>query len=440
MAAVAANFFVLTVLFLMTVRMRAMLLGICLVLATGQTIGAPERKKSEAKPKTNQKRSAPPRQALTPTPLLKDGVAEARLIEIYRLIGQSDTRAALGLAEKLVKDFPDFALAQLAYGDLLFAQTRPIERFGNVPASDLRKATPALNELRLESQMRMRALRERPPPNALPAEILKLSTLNKHAIAVDASRARLYLFQNLPDGPKLVADYYISVGKLGIDKEAEGDLRTPLGVYFITSQLDPRTLKDFYGIGALPINYPNMLDLRRGKTGKGIWLHGTPPGQFSRPPQDSDGCIVLANPDLERILKTVEIRSTPVIIARQLNWIPQLSTRVLSLQFEALLARWVAAKSTGNTDTLATFYSADFSQNGRSLIEWLPRLQREALAQRGRIPEIKDLSLLHWVDTEETMVVTFGEVAPGERTGVTRRQYWVNQTGEWKIFYEGVNG
>jgi murein L,D-transpeptidase YafK len=201
----------------------------------------------------------------------------------------------------------------------------------------------------------------------LPAEILKLSPLNKHAIAVDASRARLYLFQNLPDGPKLVADYYISVGKLGIDKEAEGDLRTPLGVYFITSQLDPRTLKDFYGIGALPINYPNMLDLRRGKTGKGIWLHGTPPGQFSRPPQDSDGCIVLANPDLERILKTVEIRSTPVIIARQLNWIPQLSTRVLSLQFEALLARWVAAKSTGNTDTLATFYSPDFSQNGRSL-------------------------------------------------------------------------
>ncbi|WP_296661234.1 L,D-transpeptidase, partial [Rhodoferax sp.] len=306
-----------------------MLLAICLALGGSQAIGAPERKKMDARPSTNQKQSAPPRQALLSTPLLKDGVAEARLIEIYRLIGQSDTRAALGLAEKLVKDFPDFALAQLAYGDLLFAQTRPIERFGNVPAADLRKATPALNELRLESQMRMRALRERPPPNALPAEILKLSPLNKHAIAVDASRARLYLFQNLPDGPKLVADYYISVGKLGIDKEAEGDLRTPLGVYFITSQLDPRTLKDFYGIGALPINYPNMLDLRRGKTGKGIWLHGTPPGQFSRPPQDSDGCIVLANPDLERILKTVEIRSTPVIIARQLNWIPQLSTRVL---------------------------------------------------------------------------------------------------------------
>jgi L,D-transpeptidase YnhG len=24
---------------------------------------------------------------------------------------------------------------------------------------------------------------------------------------------------------------------------------------------------------------------KRGKTGSGIWLHGTPPGQFSRPPQ-----------------------------------------------------------------------------------------------------------------------------------------------------------
>jgi hypothetical protein len=92
-------------------------------------------------------------------------------------------------------------------------------------------------------------------------------------------------------------------------------------VYFITSRLDPAKLKDFYGAGALPINYPNPLDQSRGKTGSGIWLHGTPPDQFSRAPQATDGCLVLANPDLERILRTVEPRSTPVVIARQLQWV-----------------------------------------------------------------------------------------------------------------------
>ena len=36
------------------------------------------------------------------------------------------------------------------------------------------------------------------------------------------------------------------------------------------------------------------------------------------------------------------------------------------------------------------------------------------------------------------MVATFGEVAEGVRTGLTKRQYWIRQDNQWKIFYEGV--
>jgi len=32
------------------------------------------------------------------------------------------------------------------------------------------------------------------------------------------------------------------------------------------------------------------------------------------------------------------------------------------------------------------------------------------------------------------MVVTFGEVERGKRTGWTKRQYWIQQAGKWKIF------
>ena len=370
--------------------------------------------------------------------VIETGFAEARLIEVYQLVAKAQGREALAKAESLVHDFPNFQLAQLVYGDLLSARTRPVRTFGDVPESMREAAAPVLLELREESQMRLKALRERPPAGAVPSQFLALSNQNKHAIAVDASRSRLYLFENGPSGLTLVADYYISIGKSGVEKNAEGDLRTPMGVYFITSNLDPKSLKDFYGSGALPINYPNVLDSKRGKTGGGIWLHGTPPGQFSRPPLATDGCVVLANPDLDKIIRTVQVRTTPVVISQRLNWVTQHSARSANKPFEDALTAWQNAKSSGNMKQVLSFYSQDFNSNGKSLTEWTPALQSEIDKVQGRAIELKNLSLLRWTDTADTMVVTFGEVAVGIRTGPTKRQYWTLQGSQWKIFFEGI--
>ncbi len=382
------------------------------------------------------KKSVHPAHAAVAKPKL-DGVAEGRLIAIYRLIGQGDTRTALTEAERLVKTYPNFALAQLVYGDLLSARSRSLHDFGDVPTEQRQHAQVALDELKNESMLRLKALRERPPAGSVPAEFLKLSSQNKHASAIDASRARLYLFENSSNGPTLMADYYISVGKLGLEKQAEGDQRTPLGVYFITSQLDPKTLKDFYGAGALPINYPNVLDIKRGKTGGGIWLHGTPATQFSRAPQSSDGCVVLANPDLQNIIQQVEIRSTPVLISKQIKWVAPASQKQITHEFTHQFDAWMSAKTSGKLNNITSFYAADFSNNGKSLTDWLPTLQRELNGLQKQSLEVKDLSLLHWVDSNETMVVTFGEVVVGQRSGSTKRQYWQKSNSGWKIFYEG---
>lgn len=373
-----------------------------------------------------------------PAPAVRDGEAEARLIEIYKLIGQAQSRAALQKAEALVRDHPNFALAQLVYGDLLTAQRAPVRAFGDVP--DAGSGTQALAELREESQLRMRALRERPPAGAIPAQFLQLSAKSRHAIAIDTSRARLYLFENGPGGLKLIADYYISVGKSGIEKAVEGDLRTPVGVYYITSNLDPKSLKDFYGAGALPINYPNPYDARRGKTGRGIWLHGTPPEQFSRAPKATDGCVVLANPDLQRIIRTVEVRTTPVVIAHSLRWVPPGSVQAENRHFHDVLQAWRSAKASGDINRLMAFYTSDFNVNGKSIADWTPLMKVELGKMRGRDIELKDLSMLRWTDSADTMVVTFGEVATGARTGPVKRQYWVRQGPQWKIFFEGVIG
>ena len=373
-------------------------------------------------------------------PANRDGQAEARLIEIYRLIGQLKTRPALALAEKLVKEHPNFQLAQLVYGDLLTAQQRPVRMLGSMADTLAESNAAQLMELRKESLLRIQALQAKPAPGTLPSQFLTLSQQNKHAIAIDTSRARLYLFENTANGIALIGDYYISVGKSGIEKSIEGDLRTPLGIYFVTSNLNPKSLKDFYGSGALPINYPNQLDLKRGKTGSGIWLHGTPPDQFSRAPLSTDGCVVLANPDLERIIRTVQIRTTPVVIAKSLQWVTLQTLKADSASFEEHFQGWAAAKSNSDVARLLSWYSPEFNTFGKSLEQWTPTLQGELKKSSGRGVQVKDMSYLRWKDASDTMVVTFAELHRGSAVGVVKRQYWTRQGSQWKIFFEGVIG
>ena len=373
--------------------------------------------------------------------------AEAKLLHIYQLIGKGQNRLALAESELLLKAQPNFQLAQLVHGDLLSSFVRPVNSQGDLPksmpiassATSTNSATSAaLNELREESLQRLKALRERPPANTVPSQFLALSERNKHAIAVDASRSRLYLFENTSNGAKLIADYYISVGRLGVEKSTEGDQRTPLGVYYITGTLSPTSLVDFYGVGALPINYPNPLDLKRGKTGSGIWLHGTPSEQFSRAPKASDGCVVLANPDLNHILTSVRSRTTPVVIADRLNWVSKTTLDADKAKFNATLTAWRQAKVQSDTAKLMAFYTPDFSNYGKNLTQWSTILTSELNKLKGRDIALTNINMMRWSDQNDTMVVTFDEVIVGKQTGVTKRQYWIRDGKNWKIFFEGI--
>jgi murein L,D-transpeptidase YafK len=410
--------------------------------STAQGTPAKSKARGNEARKTPTARSKAARPAApAPAPALRDGQAEERLLQVLELTRQGQTREALAQAERLVRDYPHFQLAQLALGDLLAARARPLQQPGDVPITLHTEARATLLELRTELQRRVEARSARPAQAKVPSQFLELAPRYRHAIAVDASRSRLYLFENTPQGLRLVADYYASVGKLGIEKSVEGDQRTPLGVYFITSRLDPATLRDFYGAGALPLNYPNPLDQLRGKTGSGIWLHGTPPDQFARAPQATDGCVALANPDLERLLRTVEPRTTPVVIARQLDWVAPQSVQAEHKAFEAVLDGWRNAKTAGDMQRLMAFYAPDFQgQRKTTLAQWATALHAETQALGGREIELKDKAILRWTDSMDTMVVTFGEVASGSRTGPVKRQFWARRGKHWQIIYEGVIG
>ena len=292
---------------------------------------------------------------------------DARLLRIYGLIATSQARQALDEAAQLAADFPNFGLAQLVYADLLTTQTAPTDGFGAVKLPLREGASERLRELVAEARARVGGASHRPPVGTVPAQFVRLDPSVRHAVAVDVSRSRLYLLENTPAGLVVIRDYYSSVGKLGMAKQVEGDLRTPLGVYFVTGRIsdarlrDP-SLDDRYGAAALALNYPNQYDQMKGRTGSGIWLHGVSTAQFSRAPLATDGCVALTNPDLLEVTRYIERQETPVLIADQIDWVPQASALERHAGFMSTFDAWRTARTKADMNSALKFYATDVNR------------------------------------------------------------------------------
>ena len=359
--------------------------------------------------------------------------ADARLLRIYGLIATSQARLALEEAARLAADLPNFALAQLVYADLLATQAAPNEGFGPVNLPLQAAAADRLRELVAEARARVTAAGQRPPPGTVPSPFVRLDPSVKHAIAVDVSKSRLYVLENSPAGMVVVRDYYSSVGKLGMAKRVEGDLRTPLGVYFVTGRIPEARLRDpaiddLYGDAALALNYPNQYDQFKGRTGSGIWLHGVATALFSRAPRATDGCVALANPDMLELTRFVERQQTPVLILDQIEWVRPDAALQRNAGFMRQFDAWKAARSAGDVDAQQRFYAAEARRRGGA-----------APTSAGTGPVVDSVSVLSWKDERDVVLVTYTESSPGGRARL-KRQYWLEQAGQWQVIFEGNLG
>ena len=363
---------------------------------------------------------------------------ESRLIEAQQLFAKGQTSEAIVKVEALIKEVPTFRAAHLLYGDLLLSRSRLKNEQESFQKTLPAEAVEALSDLRTESKLRVQSVQNSPPTGTVPSQFFGLTTQNKHAIAVDASKSRLYLFENSANGFVLKENHYISVGKLGIGKNIEGDQRTPLGVYFLSRKLAASELPTlygagFYGKGALTLNYPNQLDVLRGKTGGGIWLHGTPPKEYARAPKATNGCVAISNPILDRIMKSVALGSTPFVIAESIMWVKSNSLNQERVEFNKILANWHKAKQTGNFQNLTTFYQASYLKIQKNT----DRLFAAAGQQKSQDFDVNNYSILQWKDSSDTMIVTYSELLNQSNSGKTKRQYWTRDGSQWRIFFEG---
>jgi len=359
---------------------------------------------------------------------------EQVLIDILDDIDGNNLRRARSKLEALLKENPKFKLAQMVYGDLLMAIAAPLQGVAAYSGFSKLRKTALTDEL----LKRWRHFKHH-DDDEVPDYLLELASAQSHVVVVDVANSRLFLYENKQGNVRLIDDYYVSIGLKGPRKNRRGDKRTPLGVYFVNKYIPSEKLPDLYGAGAFPINYPNEWDLKQGKTGYGIWLHGTPSYTLSRPPWASDGCITLSNKNFITLSSFIDVGQTPVIIADGIQWTSQRDLANRRQIFLATLEQWKTDWESRDIEKYLGNYSREFKTRDRDFKAWAENA-RTAYSDTARIKiSLSAVSAFAYPD-ENVVVATFEQEYQSDKTVLNsrKRQYWKQfSDGQWKIVYEG---
>lgn len=377
---------------------------------------------------------APALLAAAAPPVAAGDGAEARLERVLQDMTSGKVPAALEEMDRLAERYPTWRLAHLVHGDLLLARSAPIAGFGN----SSNHAGAGLEDLRAEVRVRLRAVRERPPTDRIPRYLLQFDRTQRNAIVVDAKQSRVYVYENAGGTPRLVQDFYSTLGKNGVDKQRSGDRKTPLGVYFVTGRIPGDKLPGLYGWGAFPISYPNEWDRMAGRTGYGIWLHGVPSNTYARAPRASDGCVALANTDIAELAKRVQVGVTPVIITDQIEWTTPRMWREEREPFMSEVDAWRRDWESGNSERYLAHYAREFRSGGMDNAAWSSHKRRVNASKRWIKVSLANVSVFRYPGKTALMVVSFDQdYRSNNLTQRTRkRQYWTMERGHWRIVEE----
>ncbi|MFC4252171.1 MAG: L,D-transpeptidase family protein [Sinimarinibacterium flocculans] len=362
---------------------------------------------------------------------------ERQFNEAVELLRAGRSGEALSTLESLTRREPNFRLAQLIYGELLAALSGADA--GKLVATSM-STDARLRDLAEEARVRLAGEKAVPMPGMVPNVVLQLSEGFEHAIVVDLPRARLYLLENNGGELSLLRHHYAAIGRNGSGKQVTGDMRTPVGLYHITHWIDDDKLPELYGAGALPLDYPNAWDRHLRRTGSGIWLHGVPRDTYSRPPRSSEGCVTMANVDLEALRTHVRFGGTPVILSDKLEWVPADAVTPVREAFMRRVEDWRAKWSARDTEAYLAYYADDFSADGMGRAAFAAHKRRVNASKKFIDIRLSDMSLFRYPGAEQDVLLAeFTMEYSSDNYAVTTRkqQFWRREAdGAWKIIRE----
>lgn len=360
-------------------------------------------------------------------------VAEINLEKAFVAMTAGETQKARSILIATLEDYPNFHLTRMVYADLIAAQAQ----YSPLLPSSAAKGKARISDLAEEAVARFK---RRPKDlGQLPAGIVRLSQKHQHALMFDAQYSRLYVFENIKGMPHLIADYYASAGKGGMDKRHEGDNRTPSGVYKITRVLDDDQLPELYGIGAYVLNYPNRWDQTQYRSGSGIWLHGVPRITYSRPPETSRGCVVSSNWVMQWLKQHIDPTKTPVILTMQVDWLNEMPWQERQAQLLSTIEQWQSDWQSLDVERYLGHYSKDYQDLKLNYRQMLNRTRHNAEKKTFVKVAIKDIDLFRHSTQPESYVAHFDQEYKSNNYNVSYRkqQIWQSEDGEWKIIFEG---
>ncbi len=261
-------------------------------------------------------------------------------------------------------------------------------------------------------------------------------------VLVDKSKNQIALGTYAGDHIEILKQYHVTLGKKLGDKEVEKDLKTPEGVYFFTGKLTPPTLKKKFGNMALMINYPNPIDQLAGKTGYDIMLHATDDPPRLKRDYDSEGCVVVDNPEIEEISKQVKLGLTPIIIY------PELKAEYLTVgaraEVQKAFDQWLGAWNGKDLSNYIGAYAKGFHYNGMGLAKY--REYKATLNQKYAQINVKAENLRFYYHPKYD-VVSFTQVyeshlktgAKGFKSSGTKHLYFVKEEGGLRIANESYS-
>ena len=363
--------------------------------------------------------------------------SESILIGAIDNVRKKKIDKALEQLNKLIKINPDFKAAQLIYADLMLSRSQKITDFGNIQNASFDHINSLLSEVKARWDFHKLTIKK----DKIPSSLIKLANSQSHVIIVDASTSRLFLFENENGTPRMKSDFYVTIGKNGTGKYTEGDQKTPIGVYFVTGFIPSEDLPDLYGDGAFPIDYPNDWDQRHGRTGYGIWLHGTPSTIYSRAPKDSNGCVIVSNNDLNTLSHFIDEGKTPVIITNSINWVTKQNWESRSTNYNLFVEKWRQDWESLDVNLYLRHYSKEYMGLGKDYNSWVEYKRRVIPMKKYIKVNLTNKSVFLYPDNPDLMVVTFLQDYASDtfRRKFIKRQYWrMEDDGKWRIIYEGA--
>jgi len=266
----------------------------------------------------------------------------------------------------------------------------------------------------------------------------------QHVLVVEKSSHTLFVFSNYQAEP--LAQFVITTGRKAGQKQYEGDMRTPEGIYFfrrlITGDELPKT--DDYGEKAFTMNYPNPIDRFESRSGSGIWLHGAFDREKTDNPNNSRGCVVLSNQDIIKLSPYIGLIETPIVIYDTIEYVSVDSVKGKRDRFISYLTHWKQAWESKDMKNYINSYSPGFYYSGMNLKEF--KAYKKRLNNTYRFIKVQ-LSKINLYQFNNYYMVMFDQLYVSDRNHFRHKkiQYWKANdnrpliAGEFSQSLPGVN-